>query len=116
MNHPLGRRRWVVAAGLIAACLICSVAPVFSGITRCPGYWGEPLRANLLVEISTDQTPRATGSASHAAHSLELAGESSRIKHRHLLHTAICDNAAVVSAMLERIGQGTDQPDRTDVR
>jgi hypothetical protein len=102
----LGVDGWMLASGLIGSCVICSVGLIFSGIMRWPGYWREPLRANLLVEIGTDQTPRAAGSAPHAAHSFELAGKSSRIAHRHLLHSAICDNAAVVSATLEWIHKG----------
>jgi hypothetical protein len=96
---------------LIVACAICSVGLIFSGIMRWPGYWREPLRANLLVAIGTAQTPRAAGTASHTAYSFE----SSRIEHRHLRHTAICDNATAVSATLEWISGGVrpgspDQP------
>jgi hypothetical protein len=103
----LGIDGWMLASGLIVSCVICSVGLIFSGIMRWPGYWREPLRANLLVEIGTDQTTRAAGATSHTACSFELAGDSSRIRHRHLLHSAICDNAAVVSATLEWIHKGT---------
>src|SRR5687768_761306 len=71
-----------LASGLLVLCGICSVGLMFSGIMRWPGYWREPLRAHLLADIGTDQTPSAAGPASHTAYSFDVARGSSRTTHK----------------------------------
>lgn len=110
----LGIDGGALASGFMIACAICSAGLVFSGVMRWPGYCREPLRANLFVEIGTDQTPGAAGTASHTAYSFDMARQGSRFTRGHLLHTAICDNAAVVSATLEWIRNGM-RPDGQSV-
>jgi hypothetical protein len=124
----LGMNGWTLASSLTVAGVIGSVALIFSGIIRWPGYWREPLSANLLVEIGTDETPKAAGTTPHTTYLFDapsrsllrgtrfgvhaalrwagLAGQFSRVTRRDLLHTAICDNLAVVSAALDWISQG----------
>ena len=93
-------------AGL-ALCLIWGlVLPVFSSVMRWPGYWREPLLANVLVRIGSDRVPSATNGGSHTAHVFEVPRASlvRRIINDRLRHSAICEDASVADAIAEWIG------------
>jgi hypothetical protein len=93
-------------AGL-ALCLIWGlVLPLFSSVMRWPGYWREPLLANILVRIGSDRVPSAANGAAHTAHVFEVPRESlaSRIINDRLRHSAICEDGVVVGAIADWIG------------
>lgn len=100
---------WTIATGLIVACLLCLVVLTFSGLMRWPGYGREPLRANLLVAIRSERTPRAPGAAPHTAYTFDVPWPSGRGTHirRRLRHKAICSHPSAVAAIADWIRQGS---------
>jgi hypothetical protein len=72
-----------------------------SSVVRWAEYWGEPLLANVLVEVATDRTPRASDGSSYTARAFDIRPQPvfGRDIRDHLRHTAICEDAAVVSAV-----------------
>jgi hypothetical protein len=79
-----------------------------STVVRRPGYWKEPLLANVLVEISTGTVPPAPEASCHAAYFFDVSPGTipTGIISRPLRHSAICEDAAVVSTIGTWIGDG----------
>jgi hypothetical protein len=99
-------------AGL-ALCVICGlVLPLVSSMVRWPGYWREPLLANVLVEIGSRSVPVPSSGWAHSAHTVEIPREAlwRPVVNDRLRHSAICEHAAVVSAIGDWIRDGA-RPD-----
>ena len=99
-------------AGL-ALCVICGVVlPLVSSVVRWPGYWREPLLANVLVEIGSRSVPVPSSGWAHSAHTVEIPREPlwRRVVNDRLRHSAICEHPAVVSAIGDWIRDGS-RPD-----
>ena len=83
-----------------------------TSVVRRPGYWREPLLANVLVEIGTDSVPPAEPTRMprrhdnpHHVYTFDIPPQSpgSRLTREHLRHTAICDDPAVISSISDWI-------------
>ena len=92
---------WSLGVGGIVLCVVWAAVLLFSSVIRWPGYWREPLLANVLVEIGTGSVPRADDGNAHQAHTFDVPPQTmrSRITRELLRHTAICDHPAVVAAV-----------------
>ena len=113
----LGLDGLALAIAGLALCLIWGVVlPIVSSVMRWPGYWREPLLANVLVRIGSDPVPPAPNEGSHAAHVFLVPRESlmSRVIYSRLRHSAICESSAVVDAIAEWIGADDGRSELTD--
>jgi hypothetical protein len=97
---------WALSSGVMVLSLIWVGVLMVSSVVRRPGYWREPLLANVLVEISTSTVPSPSGHDCHQAYFFDVARETGWgwIPGRQLRHSAICDDASVVSAIGNWIG------------
>jgi len=91
--------------GLLVLCGLGALVLMCSTIFRWPGFGREPLLANALVDVGTSPIPDAGDGCSHRAHMWDVPSRTpwSRITRGGLRHTAICDDAAVVAAIGDRI-------------
>jgi hypothetical protein len=105
---------WALGVGLMTVCLIWSVVLLFSAVMNWPGYWREPLRANLFVEMAAKSTPRAMDGCSHTTYTFDVALPSlrSRIIRGFLRHSAIYEHPDVVSAAVNWISHRARPSDR----
>ena len=102
-----------LAVAGIATCITCGLAlPLVSSVVRWPGYWREPILANVLVDIGSRSVPVASSRWAHTAHSVEIPREPlwKRLLSNRLRHSAICGHPAVVSAIGDWIRHGS-RPD-----
>ena len=88
---------WAVTVGVILLSLLWVTVLMVSSVARRPGYWREPLLANVLVEIGVGRVPlgaegSTTAVSAHTAHVFDVRPGRPR-------HSAICDDASVVSAI-----------------
>ena len=87
---------WSLAVAGLALCAISAIVLlVVSSVMRWPGYWREPLLANVLVRIRSHAVPASTGDWSLTAHTFEVPREPllSRTVYGRLRHSAICEQA-----------------------
>jgi hypothetical protein len=107
-----GFNGWALTGGVIVLGLIWAVVLMGSGIMRWPGYWREPLLANVLVAVGTNTIPAAVGDNTHTARAFDVPSPPVRLVQRSvggghtggvLRHTAICDDPAVVAAIADWI-------------
>ena len=115
--HVFGLDGLALAITGLALCVIWGlVLPLFSGIVRWPGYWREPVLANVLVEIGSNCVPIAGDGSVHMAHTFEVPRESlfRRIMNGRLRHSAICEHPAVVAAIGDWIRDRSRPPDGDD--
>ena len=92
---------WAFWGVLIILCAVWGAALTVSSLLRWPGYWREPLLANVFVELRTRRTPDAAGDESHMAYVFDVSpqpgcGQGSRKGFR---HSAICGHPAVATAI-----------------
>lgn len=104
--HAFGLDGWALMSGAVVLSLLWVAVLMVSSVVRRPGYWREPLLANTLVEIGTSTVP--TAGVEHMVHFFDVAGETARNRFasRALRHSAICDDASVVSAIGNWIADG----------
>jgi len=94
---------WTLAIAGLAVCVIWALGLlVISSVMRWPGYWREPLLANLLVRIGSHTVPAG---GDHTAHTFEIPRKSllRRIVNDDLRHSVICEQPVVASAISEWI-------------
>ena len=92
---------WTFVVDGLVLCVAWGVVLLGSGVVRWPGYFREPLLANLLVEIGTDRVPTAAGDTSHSARTFDVPAPPKRKRRlrRWLRHSAICESEDVVAAI-----------------
>ena len=101
---------WSLAVAGVALCAVwAAVLLVVSSVMRWPGYWREPLLANVLVRIGSQPVPATTSGWSQPAHTFEVPRETflRRVVNGRLRHSAICEQPAVVSAIADWIRDGS---------
>ena len=93
---------------VLIVCVVSAVALLCSSIVRWPGYWREPLLANVLVDVGTDRIPGTVNGSAHNPHIYDVPPPTlrNRITRGDLRHTAICDDAAVTAAIGNWIAAG----------
>jgi len=98
---------WSLGVGGIVLCVVWAAVLLFSSVMRWPGYWREPLLANVLVEIGTGRVPQGAIGAmgAHQARTFDVPPQTMRcrITRELLRHTAICDDARVAAAITDWI-------------
>jgi hypothetical protein len=99
---------WTLTVGVLVLCVIWGVVLLGSSVVRWPGYWREPLLANVFVEISTRNVPDAVDGQSHVGYTFDVPPPQARNRQTHgpLRHTAISEEPAVVRAIANWIEVG----------